>query len=82
MRDQVRVGFVDVGGWDTHVGQGGATGALASRIGDLSRGLDTFAREMGPAWKGAVVVVTSELAAPSRRAATAAPTTGTAPRTG
>ncbi len=60
MRDQVRVGFVDVGGWDTHVGQGGATGALAQRIGDLSRGLDTFAREMGPAWKDTVVVVISE----------------------
>ncbi len=60
MRDQVRVGFVDVGGWDTHVGQGGATGALAGRITDLSRGLDTFAREMGPAWKDTVVVVISE----------------------
>ena len=60
MRDQVRVGFVDVGGWDTHVGQGGATGALAGRITDLSRGLDTFAHEMGPAWKDTVVVVISE----------------------
>ena len=60
MRDQVRIGFVDVGGWDTHVGQGGATGALAGRITDLSRGLDTFAREMGPAWKDTVVVVISE----------------------
>ncbi len=60
MRDQVRIGFVDVGGWDTHVGQGGATGALAGRITDLSRGLDTFAREMGPAWNDTVVVVISE----------------------
>ena len=60
MRDQVRIGFVDVGGWDTHVGQGGATGALAGRITDLSRGLDTFAREMGPAWHDTVVVVISE----------------------
>ena len=60
MRDQVRIGFVDVGGWDTHVGQGGATGALAGRIGDLSRGLDTFAHAMGPAWHDTVVVVISE----------------------
>ena len=60
MREQVRIGFVDVGGWDTHVGQGGATGALAGRITDLSRGLDTFAREMGPAWSKTVVVVISE----------------------
>ena len=60
MRDQVRIGFVDVGGWDTHVGQGGATGALAGRVTDLGRGLDTFAREMGPAWRDTVVVVISE----------------------
>ena len=60
MRDQVRVGFIDVGGWDTHVAQGGTTGALAGRITDLSRGLETFAREMGPAWKDTVVVVISE----------------------
>jgi uncharacterized protein (DUF1501 family) len=60
MRDQVRIGFVDVGGWDTHVGQGGATGTLAQRIADLGRGLDTFAREMGPAWRDSVVVVISE----------------------
>ena len=60
MRDEVRIGFVDVGGWDTHVGQGGATGALAGRITELSRGLDTFAHEMGPAWRDTVVVVISE----------------------
>jgi len=35
MRDQYNLGFVDVGGWDTHVGQGGATGYLANRLGEL-----------------------------------------------
>jgi uncharacterized protein (DUF1501 family) len=60
MRDDVRVGFVDVGGWDTHVAQGGAKGALAGRVADLSRGLDSFAREMGPDWNRTVVVVISE----------------------
>jgi uncharacterized protein (DUF1501 family) len=24
MRDKYRIGFIDVGGWDTHVGEGGA----------------------------------------------------------
>jgi uncharacterized protein (DUF1501 family) len=60
MRDDVRIGFVDVGGWDTHVAQGGATGALAGRVADLSRGLEGFARGMGPAWNRTVVVVISE----------------------
>ena len=60
MREQVRIGFVDIGGWDTHVGQGGATGALAGRLTELSRGLDTFAHAMGPDWQRTVVVVISE----------------------
>jgi uncharacterized protein (DUF1501 family) len=60
MRDDVRIGFVDVGGWDTHVAQGGANGALAGRVADLGQGLDAFARDMGPAWSRTVVVVISE----------------------
>jgi uncharacterized protein (DUF1501 family) len=51
---------VDVGGWDTHVAQGAATGALANRFEELGRGLAGFADEMGPAWKSTVVVVVSE----------------------
>lgn len=60
MRDKYRLGFVDVGGWDTHVGQGGATGYLASRLDELGRGLAGFAQEMGKDWDNTVVVVLSE----------------------
>ena len=60
MRDKYNIGFVDVGGWDTHVGQGGATGYLASRLDELGRGLAGFAQEMGPDWRDTVVVVVSE----------------------
>ncbi len=60
MREAYSVGFVDVGGWDTHVNQGGASGALASRLGELGRGLAGYADEMGPAWRDSVVVVISE----------------------
>jgi uncharacterized protein (DUF1501 family) len=61
MRDQFNLGFVDVGGWDTHVAQGGAQGYLAGRIGELGRALAGFAEEIGPeAWKDTVVVVISE----------------------
>ena len=60
MRERVTLGFIDVGGWDTHVGQGGATGQLANRLGELGRGLATFADEMGPQWHNTVVVVVSE----------------------
>jgi uncharacterized protein (DUF1501 family) len=61
MRDQYNLGFVDVGGWDTHVAEGGAQGYLAGRIGELGRGLSGFVQEIGPeAWNDTVVVVISE----------------------
>jgi uncharacterized protein (DUF1501 family) len=61
MRDQYSLAFVDVGGWDTHVNQGGAQGYLAGRIGELGRGLAGFVDEIGPeAWRSTTVVVISE----------------------
>jgi uncharacterized protein (DUF1501 family) len=60
MAERYDVGFVDVGGWDTHVGEGGANGYLATRLDELSRGLAAFADEMGPRWSSTVVVVVSE----------------------
>ena len=60
MSDRYNLGFVDVGGWDTHVGQGAATGMLANRLGQLGRALAAYANAMGPAWKQATVVVISE----------------------
>jgi len=60
MRDKFALGFVDVGGWDTHVGQGGATGYLAGRLDELGRGLGAFAEELGTQWANTTVVVISE----------------------
>lgn len=60
MGQNFNVGFIDVGGWDTHVGEGGNTGYLASRLEELGKGLSTFASEMGDAWQQTIVVVVSE----------------------
>jgi uncharacterized protein (DUF1501 family) len=60
MKSQFNVGFVDVGGWDTHVGEGGGSGYLAGRLEELGRGLAGFADELGAAWNDTVVVVVSE----------------------
>jgi uncharacterized protein (DUF1501 family) len=60
MSTKFNLGFVDVGGWDTHVNQGGANGYLAGRIGELGRGLAAFSQAIGPAWQDTVVVVLSE----------------------
>ena len=60
MRDQFNLGFVDVGGWDTHVNQGAADGSLAGRIGELGRGLALLASTLGDQWNNTLVVVVSE----------------------
>jgi uncharacterized protein (DUF1501 family) len=61
MRGGYNLGFVDVGGWDTHVNQGGSSGYLADRLTELGRGLAGFAEEIGPeTWRDTVVVVISE----------------------
>lgn len=63
LREQPRyaVGFMDVGGWDTHAQQGGAQGALAARLRGLGEGLQALAAGLGEAqWRRTVVVVLSE----------------------
>jgi uncharacterized protein (DUF1501 family) len=61
MRGRFSLGFIDVGGWDTHVGQGGATGTLATRFEELGRGLAAISSELGPElWKQTTVMVISE----------------------
>jgi uncharacterized protein (DUF1501 family) len=60
MRDKFNLGFVDVGGWDTHVNQGNADGYLANRIGELGRGLALLASTLGDNWDNTVVIVVSE----------------------
>lgn len=61
MRERYAIGFVDVGGWDTHVNQGAASGYLASRLEELGRGLAAYVDELGETtWRNTVVVVVSE----------------------
>src|SRR5215469_4728460 len=60
MRDRFNLAFIDVGGWDTHVNEGGAQGQLANLLGNLGQGLAAFAEQMGSAWRSTIVVVISE----------------------
>jgi uncharacterized protein (DUF1501 family) len=60
MKDKFNIGFIDVGGWDTHVNQCNAQGQLANLLTSLGQGLAGFADQMGPAWNQTVVFVLSE----------------------
>ena len=54
----LEVAFTDVGGWDTHRGQGGARGQLANLLGQFAQGLSALVTDLGPARMQDVVVLT------------------------
>ncbi|HEX8338909.1 MAG TPA: DUF1501 domain-containing protein, partial [Pyrinomonadaceae bacterium] len=54
----LEVAFTDVGGWDTHRGQGGARGQLANLLGQFAQGLSALVTDLGPARMEDVVVLT------------------------
>ena len=49
-----------MGGWDTHVNQGAATGQFANKLASLGEGIDALAKGLGDALKDTVIVVMSE----------------------
>lgn len=60
MRKEFNLGFIDIGGWDTHYNQGAVTGSLAKRLEELGQGLAAFATELGDEWHNTTVIVVSE----------------------
>jgi uncharacterized protein (DUF1501 family) len=56
----IRIAFLSLGGWDTHVRQGNHDGQLAQRLHPLGDGLAEFAKALGHDWDDTVVVVVSE----------------------
>lgn len=56
----LEVGCLDLGGWDTHIAQGGAEGWMASLLGELSSGLQAFISELGERMQQVSIVVMSE----------------------
>lgn len=56
----IKVAFVGLGGWDTHINQGSVAGQLANRLKALGATLATFAQAIGPAYTDTVILVMSE----------------------
>jgi uncharacterized protein (DUF1501 family) len=56
----VEVAFAEVGGWDTHINQGGAQGQLATRLDDFARGLAALTTDLGDRMEDTVVLTMSE----------------------
>lgn len=56
----IQLAFVALGGWDTHVNQGGSQGQLAGRLRPLGQGLATLVNELGSIYRDTAIVVMSE----------------------
>ena len=56
----LEIAYAEIGGWDTHVNQGGAEGQLAARLADVGRTLGTFVTDLGDRMQDVIVVTMSE----------------------
>ncbi len=62
----VEVLFVDCGGWDNHVNEGGVQGQLSSLLRDLGQGLAAFHQDLGDRMQNIVFVIMSEFGRTAR----------------
>jgi uncharacterized protein (DUF1501 family) len=56
----VEIAFADIGGWDTHVNQGGPTGQLAGRLDDFAKSIVALATDLGDRMADVTLVTMSE----------------------
>ena len=56
----MEIAFADVGGWDTHVNQGGANGQLATRLDDFGRAIAALVTDLGDRMSDVVILTMSE----------------------
>jgi uncharacterized protein (DUF1501 family) len=56
----LEIAFAEMGGWDTHVRQGAATGSFARRARTLAQALAAFWRDLGPHRDDVVVMTATE----------------------
>lgn len=63
----LEVAFADVGGWDTHVNQGGATGQLAGRLDDFATSIHALVTDLGDRMADVVILTMSEFGRTARQ---------------
>jgi uncharacterized protein (DUF1501 family) len=63
----LEIAFADVGGWDTHVNQGGATGQLAQRLDDFSKSIAAMVQDLGNRMADVTILTMSEFGRTARQ---------------
>jgi len=57
---QVKLAFLALGGWDTHINQGGSKGLLARNLKSLGEGLSALVQGLGAVYSDTAIIVMSE----------------------
>jgi uncharacterized protein (DUF1501 family) len=63
----LEIAFADVGGWDTHVNQGGVQGQLAQRLDDFALSIAALAADLGDRMENVVILTMSEFGRMARQ---------------
>jgi uncharacterized protein (DUF1501 family) len=63
----LEIAFADVGGWDTHVNQGGATGQLAGRFDDFAKSIHALVTDLGDRMADVTIMTMSEFGRTARQ---------------
>jgi uncharacterized protein (DUF1501 family) len=63
----LEVAFADVGGWDTHVNQGGATGQLANRLDDFADAIAALVADLGDRMGDVAILTMTEFGRMARQ---------------
>ena len=56
----LEIAAMDYDGWDHHARQGGSNGTMANMLANLSKSLDAFAKDLGPAMNRTMVLTMTE----------------------
>ena len=56
----VEIAFAEIGGWDTHVNQGGSTGQLSNLLRQFGAGVGAFCQDLGKRMEDVMLVTLSE----------------------
>jgi uncharacterized protein (DUF1501 family) len=62
----LEIAFADIGGWDTHVNQGGSTGQLANRLREFGDGVGALVADLGDRMSDVVILTMTEFGRTAR----------------
>jgi uncharacterized protein (DUF1501 family) len=63
----LEIAFADVGGWDTHVNQGGVNGQLANRLDDFANSIAALVQDLGTRMADVTILTMSEFGRTARQ---------------